>query len=139
MITGDQIAESARRYIGTPYVQNGRLKGIGVDCVGLVICAINDAGGSVDAFIGPTDGDYIEAVIAGVAAHADEVEPAAMLPGDVLVFRSAAMPQHMGVCVSGSTFVHSYDSPTFSCAIEDSLEPRWSTRIYKVFRYRGEA
>src|SRR5688572_2380888 len=36
MITGDQVVEAARKYIGTPVVEGGRSTE-GADCVGLVI------------------------------------------------------------------------------------------------------
>lgn len=37
-------ATIARRYIGTPYHHQGRLHGVGVDCVGLLICVARELG-----------------------------------------------------------------------------------------------
>lgn len=33
----EQIVASARSIIGTPYVHQGRVKGVGVDCVGTIL------------------------------------------------------------------------------------------------------
>mgnify|MGYP000617921349 CR=1 FL=1 len=36
--TTDKLLSVARQYVGTPYHHEGRVKGVGIDCVGLVIC-----------------------------------------------------------------------------------------------------
>jgi cell wall-associated NlpC family hydrolase len=38
------VVEAARGYIGTPYHQNGMLKGVGVDCATLLALAFKEAG-----------------------------------------------------------------------------------------------
>jgi len=38
------LVRAARQYIGTPFRHQGRLKGAGVDCCGLMICAALDCG-----------------------------------------------------------------------------------------------
>lgn len=38
MITRTAIVAEARGWIGTPYIHQHRTKGVGVDCVGLLIC-----------------------------------------------------------------------------------------------------
>jgi cell wall-associated NlpC family hydrolase len=38
------VVEAARAYIGTPYHQNGMIKGVGVDCATLLALAFKDAG-----------------------------------------------------------------------------------------------
>ena len=38
------LVEAARGYIGTPYHQNGTLKGVGVDCATLLALAFKEAG-----------------------------------------------------------------------------------------------
>lgn len=34
----------AREYISTPFVHQGRLKGVGIDCIGLVVCVARESG-----------------------------------------------------------------------------------------------
>ena len=48
MITGEQIAEAARKYIGSPIVEGGRSQD-GLDCVGLMLCTARDLGLSFPA------------------------------------------------------------------------------------------
>ena len=37
MISREDVVLEARKWVGTPYHHQGRLRGIGVDCVGLII------------------------------------------------------------------------------------------------------
>jgi len=39
-----EILRVARSYLGTPYHHQGRIKGAGMDCVGLIICVCKDLG-----------------------------------------------------------------------------------------------
>jgi cell wall-associated NlpC family hydrolase len=41
MITGQQVAEAARKYCGVPITEGGRSRE-GIDCVGLVLCVAHD-------------------------------------------------------------------------------------------------
>ena len=41
MITGQQVVEAARKYVGTPIMEGGRSRE-GIDCVGLVLCTARD-------------------------------------------------------------------------------------------------
>ena len=44
MTTRSAIVEKATEYINTPYVLQGRIKGVGVDCGGLIVCVARDLG-----------------------------------------------------------------------------------------------
>ena len=44
MTDGENIAAAARTWLGTPHVNQARVKGIGVDCGMLLIGALEDAG-----------------------------------------------------------------------------------------------
>ena len=46
MVSGHQIAEAVRGYVGTPFGHRGRSPGVGgaLDCVGVVVCAAAEFG-----------------------------------------------------------------------------------------------
>ena len=44
MTDGERIVEAAMPWLGTPHVNQARVKGIGVDCGMLLIGALEDAG-----------------------------------------------------------------------------------------------
>lgn len=44
MATREQIIAAARAYIGTPFRHQGRVKGRGVDCAGLIFCVCQELG-----------------------------------------------------------------------------------------------
>lgn len=88
----------ARSYLGTPFHHQGRLRGVGVDCVGLVLCVARELG------VVPQGWD-----VPGYSRHPDGVElvrhltermdavPDAMRPGDVVLVAFARHPQHVGI------------------------------------------
>ena len=43
-VTRDQIVSQAREWIGTPYHHQARVRGAGVDCIGLLICVCRELG-----------------------------------------------------------------------------------------------
>ena len=100
------IVEAARGYIGTPFHHQARAKGVGIDCVGLVVCAARDAGHDVkDTTVYARDPDG-RSLIAALEGQMDRVE-GGWLPGDVLAFWVVKpdLPQHLGV-YAGETVVH---------------------------------
>lgn len=44
MITGKEIAKAALPWLGTPHVNQARVRGRGVDCGMLLIAALEDSG-----------------------------------------------------------------------------------------------
>ena len=44
MLNRAQIISKAREYVGTPVIHQGRVKGVGIDCVGLIVCVAKELG-----------------------------------------------------------------------------------------------
>lgn len=44
MTTRLDIITKAQEYVGTPYLNQGRVKGVGIDCGGLIVCVARDLG-----------------------------------------------------------------------------------------------
>ena len=88
-----------REYIGTPYHHQGRLRGHGIDCVGLVVCVARDLG------VLPFDADVVgysripdgKSLMHHLHAHLDPINKQDMQPGDVLCVAFDRFPQHVGI------------------------------------------
>ena len=99
MIERSAIVDSARTWLGTPFVHQGRLKHKGVDCIGLVIgvareLAITDSDFDVTGYSRDPDG---KSLIRLSLVHMSQISRESMQPGDVVVVRFGDHPQHFGV------------------------------------------
>lgn len=136
-VAGERIAESARALLGTPYHDGGRLPGVGLDCLGVVIAAHAANGVPVVDRPGATSGDLYSVLVAAIERHASEVAADALEPGDILLFRGRSIRQHCGVYVGGGDFVHAYSGGAVRQVMLEPLEPRWRGRLTAAYRYRG--
>jgi NlpC/P60 family putative phage cell wall peptidase len=98
-MTRTEVVAAARGWIGTPYRHQARLKGVGVDCIGLVICVARDGG------LVPADFD-----INGYRRRPDgttlmrlsrenmvQIRQDEMQAGDVVVVAFDTDPQHFAI------------------------------------------
>lgn len=98
MIPLAAVVAAARSWIGTPFHHQARLKGVGVDCAGLIIGVARELGVvapefDVGGYSRVPDGlsmlRYVEEHMQPVAGEAQ--------PGHVLLLRWHQAPQHLGV------------------------------------------
>lgn len=128
-----RIVKEAHRWIGTPFCHQGRLRGVGCDCAGLVAGVLRNAGISVrDEGAYPREGSP-GMLLAKLREHAAEVPIGALAPGDIIVFRIKGRPVHAGIFV-GDGVIHAYF--TVGRVVKHELTPKWQKRIYKAFRIR---
>lgn len=129
---GETVVAAARGWLGTPWHHQGRLKGVGVDCVGLVIGVARELGlSAVDVTgyprrPGPTD------VLNGCRAHMTPVmEP---MPGDVLAFAIDGQVQHLAIA-SDIGMIHALAA--MRRVVEHRLGDVWQARLTAAFRLPG--
>ncbi len=113
-VTTEQIVAEARSWLGTPFVHQGRLKGVGVDCAGLVVGVARALGLAPDYVdrldyprqpIGRDMGDRLD-------RHLVHVPLPERRAADVLWFAWAANPQHLGILTGRNTVIHAYGYDT---------------------------
>jgi cell wall-associated NlpC family hydrolase len=95
----ERIVAEARDWISTPYHHQARLKGVGVDCLGLPICIARALGLVAPDF---DFGGYSRqpdgvTILRECDALMQRTTRAAMLPGDLLVTATEGLPNHFGV------------------------------------------
>lgn len=140
MITRDDIVHEARLWLGTPFRHQARLRGVGVDCIGVVI------GVAHSLHLSDYDcRDYAaspnpKTMQALMLEHLDMIPFRSVLPGDILWFRVVHEPQHVGIVTEIGpviSMVHAYAKQSISKCVEQPLGKLWLPRICGCFRYRG--
>ena len=131
IFTGADVVTAARAWIDTPFRHQGRAKGKGVDCAGLVIGVARDLGMEAEDVAGYSRqpfGDSLKRVI-----DAQMVRVSAAEPGDVYLMRFDSDPQHLAIA-SDIGIIHAYSSAR-RC-VEHSLDDVWRKRIVAIYRFR---
>jgi hypothetical protein len=147
------VYEKAREYIGTPFHQQGRIKRVGLDCVGIVLCVGEELGLRYrdDRPIGRFD--YMDY---GLFPVLDEMQTEAerifnkksldqLRPGDILTMRAPRLIHHMAIVSQlqgGLGVIHAFGSEQImprkaSRTVEHLLDTRWKRFIAGVFSYPG--
>lgn len=127
----DELITAARAYLGTPHHHQGRVIGVGVDCVGLLCCASRDLGVVLDeggAYSRRPDG---KTLIERIERNAHKVEKPR--EGDVAVFwiRHPSLPTHLGI-LTDKGLLHSYEG--VGRVVETTMDERWKRRWHSTYR-----
>ena len=145
MTEPSDIIAQARSWIGTPYHHQARLKGVGCDCLGLVVGIADELGlkhvdgralSSFDEtdYSRQPDSERLTRMLQSVL-HEIPIREAA--PGDLALFTIERNPQHVGLLTEyegGLGVIHSY-APSRK-VVEHRLDKKWQQRIIKVFRWQ---
>lgn len=131
MTTPEEFVAGAREWVGTPFKHQGRVKGIGVDCIGVVYCTGRDMGIVDPSVMVPygrsPDGRLLPAIL-----NANMHRVRKLQPGDVLLFKFVKEPQHVGV-YTGRNIIHAY-SRVGKC-VEHIYDARWIKRLVGAYRF----
>jgi NlpC/P60 family putative phage cell wall peptidase len=135
--TRTDIIAAARGWIGMPFRHQGRLKGVGVDCVGLVIGVARELGiADVDHRTYERRPDS-HTVARMLARHMRRKPDAARLPGDVLLLAAPLIPCHMGILTERDgtpSLIHAWVT---AGRCEEHVLGYWALRIRGVFAFPG--
>jgi hypothetical protein len=117
------IVDAVRACVGTRFRPQGRVPGLGLDCVGVVLVAAAAAG--LDRFRPQAysmGGDH-EAVIAQALVEAGCRAVDAPISGDILVIAPAPQRRHLGV-LTPAGMVHAHAG--LGRVVEGPLDPDWT-------------
>lgn len=106
---GEAAVAAARDCLGTPFRPQGRLPGVGLDCIGLAAVAVRAGGIDVDIPAGyALFGGGKRRLAEGLERLGFVSAPEWLaLPGDLLLFQAGHRQQHLGICAGGS-FIHAH-------------------------------
>ena len=128
------VTVAARRWIGTPFRHQGRIRGEGVDCVGLIVGVAHELGVSRHDNRNYAPLPDCRLLVAELDAHMDRVPPDAASEGDVLVIAWDREPIHTAI-YTGRTVIHALE--TIGRVAEHRLLDAWRLRVAGAYRYRG--
>lgn len=135
---GSQVVAEARRWIGTPYLHQASLCGVGCDCLGLVRGIWRALYGTEPEPVPHYSADWAEAggleqLLQAGHRHFIPVDGAAMAQGDVLLFRwrNHLPAKHLGVVSGPSRMIHAHAG----AGVAEVHFGIWARRIAQVFRF----
>jgi len=138
MATRQEIVDEARSYVGTRFHHQARVKGVAVDCIGLLVGVARALGlfeHDNRSYSRHPDGHTLLEELEKVLDRVEEgAEPEL---GDVLVFwisERTKRPQHIAI-KSDVGMIHTYAH--IGKVVETHLTKAWRRRICAVFRFRG--
>lgn len=130
------IVASARGWVGTPYRHRAAVRGVGCDCLGLLVGVWREVTGTAPPALPNYRADWRD------ASHAAELQaladawlaPGEMGPGAVLLFRmgASALPRHCGIMVAAGRFVHAQERLG---VVEGNLSDGWRRRVATVLAF----
>jgi NlpC/P60 family putative phage cell wall peptidase len=130
----EAIVRAARACLETPFVHQGRLPGVGLDCIGLLVAVARAIGYPHQDRDGygrlPAQG-LLESTL---SSHLDEVPRSMLQPGDVLAFRFRRDPQHVGILTGDNTLIHAYQQA--GKCVEHGYDDEWRRRLVSAWRWR---
>lgn len=136
----------ARTWLGTPYLHQSSVQGVGCDCLGLARGIWRALHGDEPWEVPPYSRDWGEAGRREVLAEAAraaliEVPLANAGPGALILFRmGAGVPaKHCGILgpsVIRPTLIHAYDR---SGVVEEAFTPTWAQRAAFAFIFPAPA
>ena len=135
--------EEAQSYLGTPFAHQGRTKGLGVDCLGLVVGVANNVGidtSDDETNYGPNPSGT--RMVASLKKHMKRVPMKIdRKPGDVALMRwgrpgHLGPPQHIAFIGSRGdhlTLIHA--AGQFGKVVEHRLTADWEPNIVAIYRH----
>jgi NlpC/P60 family putative phage cell wall peptidase len=134
-----RIVAEALSWLGTPYRHQGMRKGIGCDCIGLVLGVWRTVYGTAPEWPGTYAPDWAEAggeerLLAAARRHCIEKQGAEFSAGDLILFRwRPHLPaKHAAIMVGTDRFIHAYER---NAVVVSALVPQWRNRIAGVFAF----
>lgn len=142
-MTVDDIIAAASECLDTPFRHQGRVVGLGLDCVGVLVHCAGRLGLPLDDRMGyarnPFDGQLDKALNA--QPYLRRVSRADMHAGDVLSMRITKAPQHVAIH-AGKINGHDYiihGSSEHGKVCMHRLCDIWGARVMHAYRFEGIA
>lgn len=131
----NDIITAARDCVGTPFRHQGRIPGVGLDCAGLVIHAAKYAGLTVRDYLGypnrPFNGMLKRMLDDQICLI--EIETTDVQPGDLLLMRVNAAPQHLAIVSYGNYIIHAYQN--IGKVAEHGIDEMMRLKIVAAYRF----
>lgn len=133
-VTREQFVAEARTWLDTPFRLQGRLKGVAIDCAGLVISTAQALGLTdfdMEGYSRPK-GDMMRRISEELMDRItrDEIDAA-----DVVLFRWGQNATHLGIMTGKNTILHAF-APNRKVVEHDMDERMWQM-LDSAYHIRG--
>lgn len=133
-IKREDILRVARTFLGTKFHHQGRLKGVGVDCIGLVVGVCKELEIPHIDYIHYSMRPDGTALRREIAKSLDAISRANKLPGDIAIFKVGLAPRHIGI-ITDVGIIHTYRQVGY--VVEHHMDEEWIKKLVAVYRFRG--
>lgn len=130
-----ELIEYSRTWLDTPWQHNQRCRGVGVDCVQLVVDIYQHAGLDIKNPPNYPRSPRLTTIEGQINSLAEFIEVDKMQPSDMLLIRTGNIPHHLGIVMSENSFIHADNSTMVGRVIESPID-LWSRRIVGVYRIK---
>lgn len=138
MISPKEIVDEAATWIGTPFQHQARARGVGVDCIGVVIGVGRALGLWADDFDYKAYGrEPLNGVLLReVNRHCIHIPLRNIGPGCILLMRWYKEPQHAAI-FTGDDLIHA--ASCFGGTVRHRYDMKWQKRTVAAFQFPGVA
>jgi NlpC/P60 family putative phage cell wall peptidase len=130
------IVKEALTWVGTPYHNQARIKGVGVDCANL-IAGIAEKCGYKPVLLEPYSIQWhlhnSEEKMIDILKSYGCIETLDVSPGTLITFQFGQVSGHIGIMVSATTFVHA--DVRVGKVTEVTLGGAWQRRLSGAFKF----
>lgn len=125
----EKLVENARSWIGTPWMHNQQLKGIGVDCIRFLEAVAIESGLTIEPLpkhycktpTGNAFKDYLDR---------NFIKTGTIELGTILLFEVKGICTHVGIATNNDRFIHAGTTGV----IEMSLNGKFAKRLKGIYR-----
>ena len=129
----EKIVEIARGWLGTRFHHQGRKKGVGVDCIGLIVGVASELGIKVADRQNYGKEPFNNELETALVQHC---QPCELGQGVIALFRISQEPQHVGIIsdyAGGFGLIHAYAQSRK--VVEHGLDDWWQKRLVGCFSF----
>lgn len=133
MIAKEELIEYALTLLKTPFVHQGRIPGMALDCAGTVVAVAEKFGIPYEDRVGygrnPANGlleDVLETQPGMVRVYDMQV-------GDILLMKFGGEPRHVAI-YAGENIIHAYESVGQVC--EHRFSGSWRSKVTAIYRFK---
>lgn len=131
------VVARARAWIGTPYLHQAAHRGVGCDCLGLVLGVMEEMGLSVPRDLPAYTPDWDEpqgreGLLTELSRRLEPCGPDGAGAVLVMRMRAGAVAKHLAIGTGAGSFIHAYSRHG---VVESCLTPPWRRRIAAAFAW----
>lgn len=136
----EDILKELFEHLDTPYKHQGRLKGIGIDCIGLIISIFKNCG-YLNNMIDNKNYDRIpssDLFLKHIEKHSYKIKKDEIQETDLITFKILEQVNHIGMIYKIENdiiyFIHAFQPA--GKVVKDKIDLKWQRRIENFYRFK---